>query len=159
MSKTLTELFAQVPYGQSIQAADITENLAFFDNWEDRYRYIIDLGKGLPEMPNALRTETHLVRGCQSQVWLVVEAPEAASMPLRFLADSDAFIVRGLIAILFAGLNCKTAAEITAHNTETWLDKLDLIRHLSQARGNGLYAMIEKIKQTAQTMHRQKCAG
>ena len=150
MGTVLTELFAQVPYGQSIHAADIAETIAFFDDWEDRYRYIIDLGKGLPKMPHALRTETHLVHGCQSQVWLVVEVPMGASAPLRFLADSEAFIVRGLIAILFAGLNCKTAAEISAHDTETWLDKLDLVRHLSQARGNGLRAMVEKIKQAAQ---------
>lgn len=144
-------LFNQVPYGQSIADTEIIDTLAFFDDWEDRYSYIIDLGKRLPELPEALRTDDYLVPGCQSQVWLIVEMYDDKEQGccLRFLADSDAFIVRGLIAIVLAALNGKRAEEIVAYDMEAYLDGLALLRHLSQTRGNGLRAFISKIKAIA----------
>lgn len=143
------QLFDQMPYGQSVDEAEIIDTLTLFDDWEDRYRYIIDLGKVLPEVPAQLRTEDRLVRGCQSQVWLVAEEDRAEDERLRFLADSDAFIVRGLIAVVFAALNCKSAEQILTYDMESYLDTLALLRHLSRARGNGLRSMVETIRQMA----------
>ena len=144
-----TAIFGQVPYGEDgIDAVEIAANLSFFDNWQDRYRYIIDLGKALPELPQSLKTEAHLVRGCQSQVWLHSEV--CAGDRLRFAADSDAFIVRGLIAILFAAMNNKTKADILTADMEGWLDELGLRQHLSQARGNGLTAMVAQMRRIAE---------
>ena len=85
-------------FGTEITSDDIVDTLSFFDNWEDRYKYIIDLGKELPPLNDDSRNETNLVRGCQSQVWLVSEARDGK---LFFEADSDAFIVKGLLAVGF----------------------------------------------------------
>ncbi len=143
-----TRLFDQVPYGQSIQAAEIIDTFSFLDNWEDRYRYILDLGKALPELPNELRTQDSIVHGCQSRVWLVAETA-ADSGALRFAADSDALIVRGLIAIVLAALNNKSPAEVAEYDMEGYFEGLALLSHLSQVRGNGLRALLARIRQTA----------
>ena len=99
----------QTGYGIDISAEDIAETLGFFDDWEERYRYIIDIGKQLPVMPDAERREELLVRGCQSQVWLKAHEREGR---LFFEVDSDAHIVRGLIAIVLSAYNGKSPAEI-----------------------------------------------
>ncbi len=141
------ELFAH-PYGTSISSDTIVEDLSFFDDWEQRYRYIIDLGKQLPEFPAELKTEQLLVRGCQSQVWLLMQpGPEHH---LAIAVDSDALIVRGLAAIVLAAYSGKTAQQITEFDIENYFEKLDLIKHLSPTRGNGLRAMVKKIQQQAQ---------
>ena len=90
---------------------EIIDDLAFFDDWEDRYKYIIDLGKDLPAMDKSLRTPERLVKGCQSDVWLDVQAAESV---LNFSVDSDAHIVRGLLALVMAAYNGKNAADIVS---------------------------------------------
>ena len=136
------------PFGDSISADDIQENLGFFDSWEDRYRYIIDLGKELPELPAELRTDERLVRGCQSQVWIDVAIQDGR---LRLAVDSDAFIVKGLLAVVLAAYNYKSPQEILAFDIDAYLDELGLIQHLSPTRGNGLRAMVARILDEART--------
>jgi cysteine desulfuration protein SufE len=137
---------ASHPFGSEINAADITETLSFFDSWEDRYRYIIDLGRQLPEMPAERRREELLVRGCQSQVWLDWRDEGGR---LHFEVDSDAHIVRGLIAMILAAYEGKRPEEIIAFDIEGYFAGLDLLKHLSPTRGNGLRAMVARIRDIA----------
>jgi cysteine desulfuration protein SufE len=130
--------------------AELVENFALFDDWEDRYRYLIDLGRKLPPFPDALKTEANKVRGCMSQVWMVPGHPAADTSRFAFAADSDAHIVKGLIAvlgILFAG---KTTAEIKTIDPEEAFRAIGLDQHLSPSRRNGLVSMVEKIKTYAE---------
>jgi len=129
-----------------MQLADIQDAFAFFQDWEDKYRFIIDLGKALPPLDEACKTPANLVRGCQSQVWLVVEMRGGA---MHFSIDSDAQIVRGLIAIVLAALQDKSPEDIRAFDMEGLFAQLDLLSHLSQTRGNGLRAMVARIRQEA----------
>jgi len=122
---------------------DIIESMSFFDSWEDRYRYMIDLGKEIPSMEEELRTEDRIVPGCQSQVWIIHKIVDGK---FNFQVDSDALIVKGLLAIVMAAYNQKTADEILSFNIEDYFSKLDLVKHLSPTRGNGLKAMVEKIR-------------
>lgn len=133
-------------FGIDVTADDIIDSLGFFDNWEERYKYIIDLGKELPTMDSALRTDEYLVRGCQSQVWLV---DEWRAGKLFFQADSDAFIVKGLLGVVLAAFNGKTPGEILAFDIDAYFTKLDLLQHLSSTRGNGLKAMVKRIQDRA----------
>lgn len=133
-------------FGVDVTADDIVDTLGFFDNWEERYKYIIDLGKELPAMPDGFRIEQYLVRGCQSQVWLVDEVRDSK---LFFQADSDAFIVKGLLAVVLAVFNGKTAGEILAVDIDAYFTQLDLLQHLSSTRGNGLKAMVQRIRDRA----------
>lgn len=133
-------------FGIEVTVDDIIDSLGFFDNWEERYKYIIDLGKELPEMDASLRTEEYLVRGCQSQVWLV---DEWRAGKLFFQADSDAFIVKGLLGVVLAAFNGKTPGEILAFDIDAYFTQLDLLQHLSSTRGNGLRAMVKRIKDRA----------
>ena len=125
---------------------EIIDTLSFFDTWEDRYKYMIDLGKSLPAMSSSLKTDDRLVPGCQSQVWI---EPHKNGELFTFEVDSDAHIVRGLLAIVMAAYNNKTANQIINFDIQDYFAKLDLIKHLSPTRGNGLRAMVEKIKQIA----------
>ena len=125
---------------------DIVETIGFFDDWEDRYRYIIDLGKELPAMPEAHKREELLVRGCQSQVWLDWRERDGR---VFFEVDSDALIVRGLIAIILAAFDGQTPRAILDFDIEGYLAKLDLLKHLSPTRGNGLRAMVQRIRDVA----------
>jgi cysteine desulfuration protein SufE len=134
------------PFGTTISAADIIDSLGFFDSWEDRYKYIIDLGKELPPMDEAKKDEDHLVRGCQSQVW--IDACEKQGR-LWFETDSDAFIVKGLLAVILAAYNGKTPDEVLSFDVEEYFERLDLLGHLSPTRGNGLRAMVKKIRSVA----------
>ena len=104
-------------FGIDISADDIIDTLGFFDSWEDRYKYIIDLGKELPPLAEEHRTEVNLVRGCQSQVWLISELRDGR---LFFAADSDAFIVKGLLGVVLAAYNGKTPGEILAFDIEAY---------------------------------------
>lgn len=133
-------------FGVEVTADDIIDTLGFFDGWEDRYKYIIDLGKELPPLAEAHKTETNLVRGCQSQVWLISEARDGR---LFFHADSDAFIVKGLLAVVLAAYNGKTPAEVAAFDIDAYFAELNLLNHLSSTRGNGLKAMVQKIQAIA----------
>jgi len=129
---------------------DIAADFAFLDDWEDRYRYIIELGRELPALPEEEHTEENRVHGCVSQVWLKVipegTGPEAA---LHFLADSDALIVRGLVAILLSMVEGKTAREVLDMDIRGRLEALGLQEHLTQQRANGLASMIERLKTEA----------
>lgn len=134
------------PFGRSVTSDDIVDTLGFFDSWEDRYKYIIDLGKEIPPMPDALHTEERLVRGCQSQVWMEIDERDGQ---LIIAVDSDALIVKGLLGVVLAAFNYKTPEEILAFDVDSYLDSLDLLGHLSPTRGNGLRAMISRITQYA----------
>jgi cysteine desulfuration protein SufE len=130
---------------------EIIENFAFLDDWDDRYRYVIELGRGLPPVPEAARSETNKVQGCASQVWLASQIrPDGAAGPvLSFVGDSDAHIVRGLIAILFALYSGKTAREILSTDAITVFDRLGLREHLTPQRSNGFRSMVERIRADA----------
>ena len=130
---------------------EIKETFEFLDEWEDRYRFIIDLGRSVPVMPQLDRVETNLVRGCQSQVWLVA-ATDEESNELTLRIDSDAHIVRGLIAIVLAACEDKTASEIHEFDMEALFTKLDLFAHLTMNRGNGLRSLINRINLEASTL-------
>ena len=136
----------------SMTIDELVDNFDLFDEWEEKYRYIIDLGKKLPEMPEAEKVEDNKVRGCMSQVWLTCHRDPADESLLRFNADSDAFIVRGLIAVLMIIYDGKPAAEIAALDALPVLGEIGLDNHLSRNRRNGLVAMVEKIRRTAGTV-------
>ena len=136
----------QNPFGSTITADDIIDTVSFFDNWEDRYKYIIDLGKELPPMENSKKDEAHMVRGCQSQVWI---DSEILGGSMWFKADSDAFIVKGLLGVVLAVYNGKTPAEIQQFDIEGYFERLGLLKHLSPTRGNGLRAMVKRIQAMA----------
>jgi cysteine desulfuration protein SufE len=136
----------QNPFGADISTDDILDTLGFFDDWEERYKYIIDLGKQLPAMSDDKKNDTYLLRGCQSQVWIDSELNNGV---LTFEADSDAHIVRGLLGVVLAAYNHKTPADIIAFDIDDYFSKIDLVKHLSPTRGNGLRAMVQRIQDTA----------
>lgn len=131
------------PFGSTITAEDIIDTIGFFDSWEDRYKYIIDLGKELPAMDATKKDDMHLVRGCQSQVWIDCQQDDSA---MWFEADSDAFIVKGLLGVVLAAYNGKSPAEVQAFDIDHYFEQLGLIKHLSHTRGNGLRAMVKRIQ-------------
>lgn len=125
---------------------ELKETFSFFDDWEDKYKFIIDLGKDLTPLSDTEKTEENLIRGCQSQVWLT---HHLVNGKLQFQLDSDAHIVRGLSAVVLIASNDQRPDEITALDLDGLFDELDLLAHLSVTRGNGLRSMIEKIKHIA----------
>ena len=129
---------------------ELSDNFAFLDDWEDRYRYIIDLGRGLDPLPDQYKIEDYRVHGCVSKVWLVARADPSDPQRVQFVADSDAHIVKGLIAIALLLFDDKTPEEILEIDTREVLDRLDLAEHLSPSRSNGFYAMIRRIRETAE---------
>ena len=146
MSEVIHSGATQHPFGVSITSDDIVETLGFFDDWEERYRYLIDLGKELPEMPAEKQTDEHLIRGCQSKVWLHHQFLDGK---FWFEADSDAFIVKGLLALVLAAYNGKSSEEILSFDIDAYFDRLDLMSHLTPTRGNGLRAMVGRIREIA----------
>lgn len=122
---------------------ELVENFAVFDDWEERYRYLIDLGRKLPAMDNALKTDDNLVRGCTSRVWMIAKTDGGV---FTFEADSDAHIVRGLIALLVAAYQGKKISEIAAVDIEETFRTIGLDQNLSPNRRNGFFAMVERIK-------------
>ncbi len=130
---------------------DIADTFDFLDDWEDRYRHVIDLGKAMSPLEEALRAPATKVEGCASQVWLVPEVdgtgPDAV---IRFRGDSDAMIVRGLIAILIALYSGLTAKEVLGVDAQSELGRLGLNDHLSSQRSNGLRAMVQRVRDLAQ---------
>ena len=127
---------------------DIIENFELLDQWDDRYRYVIELGRTLPPLAEAAHSEANKVRGCASQVWLITHVkPDGAAGPtLTFEGDSDAHIVRGLVAILFALYSGKRAKEILAIDAEALFHRLGLRENLTPQRSNGLRAMVDRIR-------------
>ena len=129
---------------------EIVENFELFDDWEDRYRYVIDLGKEMPELPDARRSDAAKVEGCASQVWLVPDLRDEDGVPrLFFDGDSDAMIVRGLIAVLRALVSGQKVSDIPKIDIPGELARLQLEAHLSAQRSNGLKAMIQRLKDLA----------
>ena len=125
---------------------EIRDSFAFFDDWEDRYKFIIDLGRGIPPMADALKVDTNIVRGCQSRVWIDHRLTDGR---LHFTIDSDALIVRGLIAIVLAAFDGRSPSAILAYDIDALFKDLDLLRHLSPTRGNGLAALVRRIRDIA----------
>ncbi|MDS9948012.1 MAG: SufE family protein, partial [Planktomarina sp.] len=125
---------------------ELVETFEFLDDWEDRYRHVIDLGKALPNMPDALKVAATKVDGCASQVWLHITIEDGV---LRFIGESDAIIVRGLIAVLITLYSGLELAEIIKINAVEELGRLGLNEHLSSQRSNGLRAMVDRISDAA----------
>jgi cysteine desulfuration protein SufE len=131
--------------------AELLSDFEVLDDWEDRYKHVIELGRDMPPLPEADLVAENKVRGCASQVWITsaTEGP-AANPVLTFRGDSDALIVKGLIAIAFMIYSGRTAREILATDAGEILGKLGLAGHLTQQRSNGFASMIQRIKQDAQ---------
>jgi cysteine desulfuration protein SufE len=129
----------------------IRADFALLDEWEDRYRYLIELGRGLPPFPEALRTDANKVRGCVSQVWLAsaVNRNGGGASMLEFQGDSDAHIVRGLVAVLFALVQGRTPDQVLAADAKALFAELDLAEHLTPQRSNGFFSMVERIRADA----------
>ena len=126
---------------------ELIENFEFLGDWEERYRYIIELGKKLAPLEENERVEGNIVRGCQSQVWLVRDENEANK--LRFRADSDAFIVKGLLALVLAAYDNRPSSDILAFDAKDFFHRLGLDQHLSPSRANGLQSIVQKIRAIA----------
>lgn len=131
---------------------ELKDNFSLLDDWEDRYRYVIELGRSLPDLPPSAKTESNKVRGCASQVWLVTsQIPRAdGQAPVMHIeGDSDAHIVRGLVAILIAIYQDRPADEIAAHDALSDFAELGLKDHLTPQRSNGLASMVARIRTEA----------
>jgi len=130
---------------------DIIDNFSILDDWDDRYRYLIELGRELPPLAEAAHNDANKVQGCASQVWLDTRVrPNGAGGPvLTFAGDSDAHIVRGLIAILFAIYSGKAAKDILASDALALFERLGLREHLTPQRSNGFRSMVERIRSDA----------
>lgn len=135
---------------------DLIDDFEFLDDWEDRYRYVIELGKTLEPFPDELRNDATRVKGCVSQVWLISTRPKDAPGTLAFIGDSDAHIVRGLVAILFRLFSGKTPQEILDADAKGVFERLGLDAHLSPQRSNGFYSMVERIRRDATLALEQK---
>jgi cysteine desulfuration protein SufE len=129
---------------------DILDDFTFLDDWEDRYRYVIELGKAMPPLPEGDHIEANKVRGCASQVWLISETDRSNPPVLTFCGDSDALIVRGLIAILVTLYSGHTANEIASIDPEAIFAKVGLRDHLTAQRSNGLSSMLARIRRDAE---------
>ncbi|KXJ44911.1 MULTISPECIES: SufE family protein [Marinobacter] len=140
--------FLNNPLGKDTTLEDVLDGFEFLDDWEERYAFIIDLGKQLPAFPDDERREENYVHGCQSQVWLIHHYDEQSGK-LYLLIDSDAIIVRGLAAIILVALNGKSPRDLLATDIDELFEQLDLFRHISPTRGNGLRAMVGRIRDVA----------
>ncbi len=133
-----------------MEIEELIDNFSFLDDWEDRYRYLIELGRGLAPLDDSERNPATKVRGCASQVWLVSHAKgQGPDAVLDFRGDSDAHIVRGLIAVLFALYSGKSARDILTTDEKAAFVKLGLNDHLTPQRSNGLASMVARIKSHA----------
>ena len=126
---------------------DIVEDFEFLDDWEDRYAHVIDLGRAMDPLEDALKVPATKVEGCASQVWLM---PEIEGGTFRFRGDSDALIVKGLAAIVLSALNQQSPQGIHDYDMDGFFGRIDLLSHLSPTRGNGLRAMVAKIRHQAE---------
>jgi len=133
----------------------IRDDFSLLDEWEDRYRYVIELGEALPPFPEAERTAANKVPGCVSQVWLTTQQGPGIDPVISFQGDSDAHIVRGLVAIMLALFSGRPASEIQNTDAEMTLKELGLDEHLSPQRANGLRSMVKRIKRDAEVALKQ----
>src|SRR5580704_16636091 len=129
---------------------ELKDEFDLLGDWEERYRHVIDLGRGLEPLADAERSDANKVRGCASQVWLISEPGEGGA--LAFRGDSDAHIVRGLIAILLRLYSGRRPEEMLAFDAKAAFDRLGLAGALSAQRSNGLYSMVERIRRDAQLL-------
>jgi cysteine desulfuration protein SufE len=142
------------------ELSEISADFALLDDWEDRYRYVIELGRTLAPLPDALRTDENKVRGCASQVWLATDIKRGSGAPqFTFVADSDAHIVRGLIAILFAIYNGRPLDEVLKIDPDPVFAGLGLKEHLTPQRSNGLASMVSRIRADASAADAQSAAA
>ena len=131
---------------------ELLDEFRFLGDWEEQCEYLIDLGFDLPEFPEEARTEENRVHGCQSNVWLIAEVKrDDPSQPpvIEILADSDAMIVKGLIAVLLTVYSGRTPREILETDIEVIFNELGLTRHLSSTRRNGLFGLVKRVRQVA----------
>ncbi|HET7715775.1 MAG TPA: SufE family protein [Bauldia sp.] len=136
---------------EPLSVDQVVADFDLLDDWEDRYRYVIELGRGLVPLPESERTEANKVRGCASQVWLSTRKTMENGRPrLTFRGDSDALIVKGLVAIVIALFDGKSPEEIKATDAEALFARLDLRSHLTTQRSNGLRALVDRIKADAE---------
>jgi len=141
---TVTALFPMEPTADDAQRA-IAEEFAFFGDWSERYQYLIDLGRKLPDFPDDWKTEEHRLQGCQSLVWIV---PSGDASRLDFAAISDSVIVSGLVFLALRVYSGRSAAEILATEPQ-FVEAIGLAKHLSPTRSNGLAALLASIRDTA----------
>jgi cysteine desulfuration protein SufE len=130
-----------------VDTDELLENFDLFDDWEERYAYLIDLGRKLPELPAELKQDAFKVQGCLSQVWFVPE--DLGDARLHWKGDSDSAIVKGLIAVLLVIYDGKTPEEVGAVDIDDLFGQIGLERHLSMNRRNGFYAMVQRLKDFA----------
>ena len=133
---------------------DIEKDFELLDEWEDRYRYLIELGRGLDPLPDAAHSEANRVKGCASQVWLETRASDDPEPVMTFKGDSDAQIVRGLLAIVLACYSGQPAAVVAARDATPLLARLGLDSHLTPQRSNGVRAMVDRIRRDASVVSR-----
>jgi len=142
------QYFVKMP--ETLNLQDIQETFALLDEWEDRYAYLIDLGRALPDFPEDYKNECNLVKGCTSRVWMVLKEGEDGCLSLQ--ADSDAHIVRGLIALVIATYHGQKTADLHTIDMEAIFKELELSDHLSPNRRNGFFAMVSKIQNFTTTV-------
>ncbi|GLK79679.1 SufE family protein [Methylopila turkensis] len=128
---------------------EIVEGFEFIDDWEERIRYLIELGRELEPLPDSARTAANKVQGCASQVWLETNVGDGPDPVLTFRGDSDAHLVRGLVAVMIALYSGKRAGQILATDAGQLMDRIQLREHLTPQRSNGLKSMVERIKREA----------
>ncbi|MCX8956116.1 cysteine desulfuration protein SufE [Erwinia psidii] len=128
----------------------LVRNFGRCADWEEKYLYVIELGALLPELPESAHTPENIISGCQSQVWILMNVDDNHQVVLQ--GDSDAAIVKGLIAVVFILFKQMTAAEILSFDVRPWFDQLDLTQHLTPSRSQGLEAMIRAVRHKAQNL-------
>jgi len=128
---------------------NVVEEMEVCWDWDERYRFILELGRKLAPLPDAAKTDENLIHGCQSTAWMISELVTNGQPRIRILADSDSQIVKGLIAILYVAYSGRTIDEIAELDVEDLFERLELRRHLSPVRGNGLMAIVRKIRELA----------
>ena len=140
--------------------SEITSDFAVLDDWEDRYRYLIELGRGLPPLPEEMRTDANKVRGCASQVWLATDSKTVdGKRVFTFVADSDAHIVRGLVAILHAVYEGRPLEEAITLDPDPIFAQFGLKEHLTPQRSNGLASMVARVRADATAMNAQAASA
>jgi cysteine desulfuration protein SufE len=132
-----------------ITVEELIEEFAEFEDWQDRYRYLLEIGDELPDFPEEEKTDANLVQGCQSRVWMTADVDDTPSQNLHLQADSDSAIVRGLIAILVALYDDRPAREAAEVPIESVFQRIGLGQRLSPQRSNGFYAMVNRIRDLA----------
>jgi len=133
-----------------MQLEELADTFEMLGEWEERYRYLIELGRKLPPLPQAEHSEANKVRGCMSQVWMSARSEPGPPLTLHFDGDSDAHIVKGLIALLFMLYSSRTPREILDTDISGAFARLGLDSHLSMNRRNGFYSMVERIRHLAE---------